>query len=235
MVFRKIKEIIRQIRHYPKLVLDEANYDDYWINKRGDNLGYANDWQKQRGDWIVEHIESGSTILDIGCGDGGVLLHMMKQKSFKPTGADISDIALNFLESKNIRTIKFDINDANLIEKLPNVDYIMMLEVLEHIPNPEKFIKIISKKAKKGIFFSFPNSGYLSYRLRLLFGAFPMQWTIHPGEHLRFWTYRDLKWWLSELGLSDRSEICVYQGVPLLNKVYKSLFGAGFIVKVNTE
>jgi 2-polyprenyl-3-methyl-5-hydroxy-6-metoxy-1,4-benzoquinol methylase len=107
-----------------------------------------------------------------------------------------------------------------------------MLEVLEHIPNPEKFIKTISKKAKKGVFFSVPNTGYISYRLRLLFGAFPMQWNIHPGEHLRFWTYRDLKWWLNELDLADRSEIYVYQGIPLLNKIYKGLFGAGFVVKI---
>ena len=234
-MIQNIKNIIRQIIHYPKLVLEETNYDDYWKDKRGDNLGFSNSWQKQRGDWIVDRIEEGSTVLDIGCGDGGVLLYMKKKKDFQAMGADISDIVLNFLDSKGIEVVKFDINDFESIENLPEVDYVMILEVLEHIPNPEKFLNMIMKKTKKSLFFSFPNSGYISYRLRLLFGAFPMQWRIHPGEHLRFWTYRDLKWWLKELKFDKKSEIHVYEGIPILNKLWKSLFGAAFIVKLEKD
>jgi len=232
MILQTLRAIYRQITHYPKLVLEETNYDDYWKNKRGNNLGYSNSWQQQRGDWIVDRIEEGSTVLDIGCGDGGVLLYMKKKKDFNAVGADISDIVLNFLNSKGIEVVKFDINDFDSIEKLPEVDYVMILEVLEHMPNPEKFLNMIMPKAKKAVFFSFPNSGYISFRLRLLFGSFPMQWTIHPGEHLRFWTYRDLKWWLKELGFYEKSEIYIYEGIPILNKLWKGLFGAGFIVEI---
>ena len=157
---------------------------------------------------------------------------MMKKKTLHTYGADISDICLTFLDSEGINAIQFDINDLNAIEALPEVDHIMILEVLEHIPNPEKLLKMILPKAKKSVFFSFPNSGYFAYRLRLLFGAFPLQWTLHPGEHLRFWTYRDLKWWLKQLSIMNKSTIHIYQGIPLLNKIWKGLFGAGFIVKV---
>jgi methionine biosynthesis protein MetW len=228
----KLKEIIRQIVYYPKIVLEETNYDDYWINKRGSSMGYANNWQKHRGNWIVSRIEEGCSVLDMGCGDGGVLLHMKSQKDFNATGADVSDMCLNFLNSKGIETLKYDINDFDSIKTLPEVDYIMILEVLEHMPNPEKFLDLIMTKAKKAVFFSFPNSGYISYRLRLLFGSFPMQWTLHPGEHLRFWTYRDLKWWLKEMNLDSQCKIYVYEGIPVLNKIWRGLFGAGFVVEV---
>lgn len=214
------------------MVLKETNYDDYWINKRGNNLGYSNSWQKERANWIIQRIEEDSSVLDIGCGDGGVLLYMKKQKDFSAIGADISDIVLDFLDSQKVTVIKFDINDMDSIPTLPEVDYIMLLEVLEHMPNPEKFLNSILLKAKKGVFISFPNSGYFTYRLRLLFGSFPMQWTLHPGEHLRFWTYKDLKWWLGELGLKEHTDIHVYQGIPVLNKLWKSLFGAGFIMEI---
>ena len=231
-MFNKFKEITKQITHYPELVLEEPSYDDYWKNKRGQNLGYSNSWQKQRGDWIVNRIEKGASVLDIGCGDGGVLLYMKSKKDFKAVGADISDIVLEFMKSRNIDVIKFNINDFNSIDDLPEVDYILLLEVLEHMPNPEKFLKMIMNKAKKAVFFSFPNSGYISYRLRLLFGSFPMQWMLHPGEHLRFWTYRDLKWWLKEMGLFKKSTISIYEGIPVLNIFWKGLFGAGFIVEL---
>lgn len=234
-MLQKLKEICKQIIYYSDIVLDEPNYNYYWKDKRKSNLGYINRWQKQRADWIIDRIEKGSSILDIGCGDGAVLLYMRSKKDFNVIGTDISDLVLNFLNSKGVKTIKFNINDFDAIKRLPEVDYIMMLEVLEHMPNPEKFLKLILKKAKKGIFFSFPNSGYISYRLRLLFGAFPVQWRLHPGEHLRFWTYRDLKWWLKQLKLYDRSEIYVYEGIPILNKLCKGLFGAGFVVKVRIE
>ena len=46
IVIQKLKEIYRQITHYQKLILEETNYDDYWKDKRGDNLGYSNSWQK---------------------------------------------------------------------------------------------------------------------------------------------------------------------------------------------
>ena len=156
-----IKNILRQIYYYPKLVLEEMSYDDYWKNKRGSNLGYTNNWQKERGDWIVQQIKDGATVLDMGCGDGGVLLYMKSKKNFNALGADVSDVALNFLTSKGIDIIKFDINDFESIDTLPEVDYVLMLEVLEHMQNPEKFLKEISKKAKKVLFFSFPNSGFI--------------------------------------------------------------------------
>ena len=228
----KLKNILKQIIYYPKITLKEVDYDDFWKNKRKFNMGYANGWQKKRGDWIVRRIRDKSTVLDIGCGDGGVLLYMKSQKDFKAIGADISKICLNFLSTKEINTISFDVNNFKDIRTLPEVDHVMLLEVLEHMPNPEKFLKLVMKKAKKSVFISFPNSGFISYRLRFLFGAFPVQWTLHPGEHLRFWTYKDLKWWLKELELKENSTIYTYEGVPFFNKIWKGLFSAGFVIEI---
>jgi len=69
------------------------------------------------------------------------------------------------------------------------------------------------------------------YRLRLLFGKFPAQWRVHPGEHVRFWTARDLRWWLLAQGI-ENYKIFYYEGIPLLNKIVPSLFAAGFVVYI---
>ena len=234
----RIRLIIRQINiliwHYPHLVID-SDYDAYWHDKRGRNMGQISAFQKQRADWLLPRIEPGSSVLDIGCGDGAVLLYLQKHLSFQPIAADISDYALNFLRSKGITTIKFDANVIDDIQKLPEIDYLILFEVLEHMPDPEQFLKTIEPKLRKAIFFSFPNTGYFPYRLRLLFGSFVMQWRLHPGEHLRFWTYRDLKWWLKELGYWERSTIHVYEGIPGLNRLWGSLFGMAFVGEIKCE
>jgi hypothetical protein len=48
-MIQKTKEIIRQIVHYPKLVLEKTNYDDYWVNKRGSNIGLCQRVAKAKG------------------------------------------------------------------------------------------------------------------------------------------------------------------------------------------
>lgn len=231
----RLYKYLKSLNKYPQLILKETSYDDYWINKRGQNLGYANSFQVFRANYIANKIEDKNSILDIGCGDGGVLLEIKKSKNVDATGADISDIVLNFLNEKNISTLKFDINKFDQIDSLPNFDHILLLEVLEHMQNPEKFLQEIKPKANKSIFFSFPNSGYIAHRFRLLMGRFPIQWRTHPGEHIRFWTYRDAIWWLNELDLFENYEVETYEGIPILNKLWKNLFAAAIIVKASVK
>jgi len=99
------------------------------------------------------------------------------------------------------------------------------------MPNAEKILEYIYRKAKIGVFFSIPNSGYFIYRLRLLFGKFPKQWSVFPNEHLRFWTLGDLKWWLCALGYKKYKIFC-YKGIPILNILLPSLFAAGLVVYI---
>jgi len=217
---------------HPKFIDNHFNYDKYWLSKKSNNMGIPNLWQKERADWIAKKIKEDSSVLDLGCGDGSVLLHMKSLVKFKPLGADISDSCIQFLKSKKIKSFKLEINDLNKINAISRCDYILMLEILEHIQYPEDLLKLTYKNCKKGIFFSIPNTGYVAYRLRLLFGRFPVQWRIHPGEHVRFWTLKDLKWWLGELNLLHKSTIHLYQGIPYLNKIFPGIFGAGIIVEI---
>ncbi len=69
----------------------------------------------------------------------------------------------------------------------------------------------------------------------MLMDSFVMQWCLHPGEHLRFWTYKDLQWWLVQLGYAERSEIHIYEGMPFLNKIWGSLFGMAFVCQIKVE
>jgi hypothetical protein len=89
----------------------------------------------------------------------------------------------------------------------------------------------MSKKAKESMIFSFPNTGYYAHRLRLLFGRFPMQWVTHPGEHLRFWTVKDVEWWLKSMNY-NLIDMKLYKGLKLFNKIMPKLFSQGIVINV---
>jgi len=171
-------------------------------------------------------------VLDVGSGDGAVLLYLRGHKRIDIVAADLSQYALDFLRVKGIAVIKLNVNDESLSSALPIADHIILFEILEHMQNPERFIKSIEDKARKSIFFSVPNSGYLPYRIRLLLGRSFMQWRLHPGEHLRFWTLRDLRWWLAQLGYLEQTQLHVYEGIPGLNRLFPSLFGMAIVGEI---
>jgi len=220
---------------YPQktLSLVTEDYDAYWRQKRGTEPALSL-WQRERADMVVEFLkgrnESSFTIADIGCGDGVLLGHILKSfPNARAVGYDSSSVAHELARKAGIHETKFlDLrSDVDLIAVEP-ADYILLLETLEHIPEADKVLTAAVGKAKKGVFISFPNSGFFTYRLRLMFGKFPAQWIRMPNEHIRFWTLGDLKWWLNALGFKGIS-IRTYQGMPFLKHIFPGLFAAGLM------
>ena len=230
-----LKQFFKRLYHYPTIKTQVVNYDIYWKDKKKDRLGLANAFQLYRAKWISKKIDNGSSVLDLACGDGSVLLNIRQRKKIIPYGTDISKEALKILIKSGIESYELDIRKFDQLDQIPSTDHILALEILEHLPSPELLLEKIYEKSQKSVFISFPNSGYIHDRLRLFLGRFPLQWRTHPGEHLRFWTYKDLKWWLSELNYLNKSTIHIYEGVPFLNKLLPSIFGKAFIVEIKKD
>lgn len=233
----KLKQDLKQLFIYPEVLLGEGptvDYSKYWEKRRKGKTATLSLWQKQRADNILRMVERGSVIMDIGCGDGALLKYLMDNGEVKGIGVDIIQSELNKAKELGIETYLVDLRNKKDVDFLPQVDYIMGLEILEHIPEPEVIVMNFEGKAKKGMIFSFPNTGYYLHRLRLLFGSFPLQWITHPGEHLRFWTVRDVRWWVKSLGFNLKNLI-VYEGLPYFNKIIPSLFAQGIIIHISKE
>jgi 2-polyprenyl-3-methyl-5-hydroxy-6-metoxy-1,4-benzoquinol methylase len=226
---------------YPQSTLDvhaSLDYDEYWKTKRGGiELGRARTItgnERMRADYVASVIGKNEpvTVGDIASGPG-VIYNYLKDKIQvrEYIGYESSEYALDVARSLGMTGVKFDINDEASIDAIKAADYYLMLEILEHIPHSEKVLDVLYKKAQKGVFFSFPNSGNILYRLRVLFGRMPAQWIKFPNEHLRFWTLKDLRWWLKALGYTNY-HIHSYRGVPYLEKVWPSMFAGSFVVYI---
>ncbi len=235
-----IRNWFSQIFYYPQNQIKPAagDYADYWEKKRGTKSKLFS-WQKARADFIVGQVKSEHvttpTLADVGAGDGATLAHIMTRLPGSDGLAyDSSDAALSFLKAAGLKAYKLDLNtDVNLVG-VGGADYILLLEVLEHVSESERVLMSALKKANRGVFISVPNSGFFTYRLRLLFGKFPAQWSREPNEHVRFWTLRDMRWWLEAQDLRSYV-IRPYQGVPILNKILPSWFAAGMIIYIRIQ
>lgn len=230
----ELKKLYALVFRYPVARLSAAapDYDHYWEEKRGAHLGALSHWQRARADFALAYLSSreGASLVDVGCGDGSVLRYLKEKGNVsRATGVDVSDVALAKAREGGIATVRADIADPAARASIPDADYLIMFEVLEHLPDSEACLSEMLHKSRRGVFFSFPNTGFYAHRLRLLFGKFPLQWKTHPGEHLRFWTYADLQWWLAAQGYRE-ARIRTYEGVPVLNRLWPSLFAAGLFV-----
>ncbi len=231
MLYR-LKEWIKQMFVYPPLMMVNVDYDEYWKAKRGKNMGELSDWQIERAKFVISELknEKNISISDIGCGEGGILNFISKKiPTTELFGSDISEMALERIREFGIKPIKLDIGKVEEFTNIPQADYQILFEILEHVPHSEKLLNKAYEKSNKGVFFSFPNTGFFVHRFRLFFGKFPLQWKLFPGEHVRYWTRADLLWWLKNLGYK-KYIIHYYKGMPILNIIWPSLFAAAFVV-----
>lgn len=164
---------------------------------------------------IASQIKDGSSVLDVGCGNGR-LLEVLENKKINYLGVDNSE-ELIALAKKNYPNYDFkviDILDLEPIER--KFDFIISVAVLHHIPSQElrqQALQQLKKIAKEQIIFSvwkmWGNQKYqkylfkniwqkITYQSQLDFGDILFPWKNSRGEvvserYYHAFTKRELK------------------------------------------
>ena len=236
----KTKNFYRKIYSYPILKYGKNHINEYWQTRK---VNYEeikpNDFQIERAKLFNLFIDQkNATLLDIGSGDGAQLIAINKICSnIKIIGSDKDKFASDIMKKSKF---KFHcINEKNSISNLIKnycPTYVSLFEVIEHMYSPEELVlELLNNINIKKIFISVPNTGFFIHRIRLLTGRFPLQWIAAPNEHIRFWTLKDLNWWLKYLNLESKSTIVPYKGIPILNKFLPNLFAEGSFIIINNN
>lgn len=243
-IYTKVQAILKhhyiRLFSYPSFDINEGiDYNDYWIKRRGTRGLLLGEPQKMRLDRLVEIIKGTPkihSVVDVGGADGS-FVYFLKQKVAGITSiccVDSSEYALENATHYEIPNKLVDLSKKEQLELIPEADLLYALEVLEHIPNSEVLLREMYLKAKVMVVFSFPNTGFITYRIRLLLGKFPMQWVVHPTEHYRFWTVTDARWWLKAQGYKNY-KVVPHRGIPVLNKIFPNLFSADIFVVLTKD
>lgn len=96
---------------------------------------------------------AGSQILDVGCGTGVNSIEL-KKRGFECTGIEIES---QYVEQANQHIPAFQMSAQSLQFPDKSFDTILMVEVLEHLEDPEKAISEAARVARKNVILSVPN------------------------------------------------------------------------------
>lgn len=134
---------------------------------------------------VVDEVPEGSLVLDIGCGDG-LIANILHDKGCEVCGVDFSDKVITGALNRSTGALFFvgNINNKEDFDSFTNnFDYVISMEVWEHLSDPRTLVKRALEKLKVGgtFLFTCPNSG-----------------SIKDKEHVKDYTESDVVQLMSE-------------------------------------
>lgn len=139
---------------------------------------------------IADMIDAGSRVLDVGCGDGGLLEHLARSKQVDGRGIELSQAGVNACVRRGLSVIQ---GDADMdLSHYPSsaFDYIVLSQTLQATRNPAVLLREMVRIARRAIV-SFPNFGHWRVRWQLFTqgrmprtGVLGYEWYDTPNIHL---------------------------------------------------
>lgn len=179
-------------------------------------------------------IPSASRVLDLGCGDGELLAHLMDAADCTGTGVEIDDASVLAAIGLGVPVIELDID--NQLDEFADGSYdvVVLSRTIQTIRRPVEVLQHMSRIGST-LIVSVPNFGQLRNRLRLLRGRMPMSPDLpHPWydtPNIRFTTLADLEDLFAGLDLRVERRIVLRQdGRPATsNQLRANLLGAAAV------
>ena len=180
---------------------------------------------------------TGGTVLDIGCGDG-LLLKMLREQGVMAAGVDISPEAV-----AQCKAAGFEAQTHSLDDALPypdnSFDTVTMLDILEHVYDPQFALKEAARVARTNLIIGVPNFSSLPARLQVLFGKVPENNRPHKG-HLYWFNWPVLQKLIAKnnLEIAELRLNAPWEYVPgigvitkKLARLFPNVFALSFVVR----
>ncbi len=185
---------------------------------------------------IARLVPPGSRVLDLGCGDGAMLDHLVRERGCTGYGVEIADANIEACVARGVNVIQLNLDEGLAMFGDASFDVVLQIDTLQHLRNAEVMLRETARVGRTGIV-AFPNFGHWPNRLAVLRGRMPVtrvlpyQWYDTPN--IRVGTLQDfaalaqknrLKI-LDVFGLQDGREIRFWPNARASRAVFKFQHG----------
>ena len=138
---------------------------------------------------ISNWIEPDTSVLDLGCGDGSLLVNLQETRNIIGYGIENDDAGILQCVANGVNVIQ-----SNLESGLKEIDdgafdYVILSQTLQAMKRTEAVIDEMLRVGREAIV-TFPNFGYWKHRWQILNGRMPVsdnlpyQWYDTPNVHM---------------------------------------------------
>jgi SAM-dependent methyltransferase len=173
-------------------------------------------------DHLRKFVRSGD-LLEIGCAYGFFLLEA--QAHFRVAGLEAADSAVSFCHSRGLEGVRAGLLDERALEGLPRMDAIVLLDVIEHLADPQQAFRLLAAKLNPGGVLLVTTGDWGSIVARVTGAAWRL---MTPPQHLFYFTAGSLEILGRQHGLSIASRSRPWKTVPLSLVAYQTARMAGF-------
>jgi methionine biosynthesis protein MetW len=181
---------------------------------------------------IARLVPHGSRVLDLGCGTGELLAHLIRERGCSGYGVEIDDTNVQACVERGVNVIQLNLEEGLSLFGDSSFDVVLQIDTLQHLHNAEIMLRETARVGRLGIV-AFPNFGHWPNRLAVLRGRMPVtkvlpyQWYDTPN--IRVGTLQDFRTLalnnhlkiLDQFGLQDGEEIRFWPNARASRAVFK--------------
>lgn len=183
-------------------------------------------------DMIVDLVDPGSRVLDIGCGDGELLCRLVREKNVEAVGVELHQGNIVCCTRRGLTVVHANIDEGQLEFPDHSFDYVICSMTLQVLRKPEYALREMLRVGHKCIV-SIPNFGHWRVRRSVLIEGrapvtrnLPYSWNRTPNRHvLSLLDFRRFCEFLNicihkEIALGDRGIVTTWPNMFALEAVY---------------
>jgi methionine biosynthesis protein MetW len=174
-------------------------------------------------DAIANWVETNSSLLDLGCGDGSFLEFIRAKRKAITYGVEITDTAVLACVEKGLNVIQQDLEGGLALFKDQSFDTVVLSQTLQTIHQTERILREVVRVGKQCVV-SFPN-----FRGRMpVSKSLPYEWFNTPN--VRVLTIADFEALAHKLGIEILGRVVLHHGKTV--HWLPNLFGSLAIYRV---
>lgn len=175
---------------------------------------------------IAAWIAPGSSVLDLGCGDGSLLAWLQREKGCRCVGVELDDAKVLACAKQGVAVVQQNLEDGLALFSDASFDTVLQLETLQMVVNTEAILRELGRVGRESIV-SFPNFAFWRNRIAIARGRMPVTRTLpfqwYDTPNLRFSTFSDFRDLARHCGFALRDQFALRDGHVV--RVLPNLFG----------